>query len=365
MPHPDEHIRFCKSRDGTGIAYSVCGSGPPLVWVQHWVHHLEHDWDSPIWHPWIAFLSRHRTLVRYDWRGCGLSDRETTEFASHAYAEDLEAVVNAAGLKNFVLFAMAGAGGGAAMTFASDSPDRVDRLILSECHTKGRLAGGATQESRQEAAARLKVIELGWNNEARAYSQFFTSLHIPQASEAQRSAYDRLLRQTTTPANAVKLLRSFWETDVTTAVQQLRSPTLIFHARGDAVIPFDEGRRVAALIPGARFVPLESMNHVLLDSEPAWRQFLETLETFLPSGSILPSELPTTLTAREREVLAALAHGFDNKEIAAQLQISEKTARNHLSIIFDKLGVSGRAQALIRARDAGLGRENRSGGRAY
>src|SRR4051794_36383355 len=109
MPHPDEHIRFCRSRDGTGIAYSVFGNGQPLAWVQHWVHHLEYDWDSPIWRPWIALLSRHRTLVRYDWRGCGLSDRNGAQFTSTKYAEDLEAVVDAAGLTKFNLFAMAGA----------------------------------------------------------------------------------------------------------------------------------------------------------------------------------------------------------------------------------------------------------------
>ena len=146
MPGAGEHVRFCKSRDGTGIAYAVSGSGPPLVFIQHWVHHLELDGASPIWRPWLSLLGRHRTLVRFDWRGCGLSDREGVAFRFEDYVADLEAVVAAAGIERFALFGMAGAGAGIAMSFAVRHPDHVTRLVLQEAHTRGRLAGAPSPE---------------------------------------------------------------------------------------------------------------------------------------------------------------------------------------------------------------------------
>src|SRR6185437_3853382 len=357
MQGAGEHIRFCKSRDGTGIAYAVSGAGPPLVWIQHWVHHLEHDGASPIWRPWLALLSRHRTLIRFDWRGCGLSDRDGIAITFEECLADLEAVVAAAGVERFALFGMAGAGAGIAMSFAVRHPDRVTRLVLQEAHTRGRLAGAPLPERVAEAHARLKVIELGWPNETPAYGQFFTALHVPDASAAHVQSYNDLLRQVTSPKNGVRLLKMFWEADVSEIVPQVRCPTLVLHSRYDSVIPFDEGRKVAALIPGARFVPLDSRNHLLLGTERAWAQFAAVLGDFLAGSAAMPATLMLEqLTPREREVLDVLAEGVDNSEIAAQLRITEKTARNHVSTIFSKIGVSSRAQAVALARDAGLGR---------
>ncbi|HLH91564.1 MAG TPA: alpha/beta fold hydrolase [Xanthobacteraceae bacterium] len=351
-----EHIRFCKSRDGTGIAYGVSGSGPPLVWVQHWVHHLEHDGESPIWRPWLALLSRRHTLIRFDWRGCGLSDRDGVAFTFEGYVADLEAVIAALGLDRFALFGMAGAGAGVAMSVAVGHPGRVTRLVLQEAHTRGRLAGAPPPDRVAEAHARLKVIELGWPNETPAYGQFFTALHVPDASAACIQAYNDLLRRTTTPHNGVRLLKSFWEVDVSEIVPQVRCPTLVLHSRDDSVIPFDEGRKVAALIPGARFVPLDSRNHVLTAIEPAWAQFADILDEFLACSAETTSPVKfEQLTPRERDVLDVLAGGVDNSEIAARLGITEKTTRNHVSAIFSKLGVSTRAQAVAVARDGGLG----------
>jgi DNA-binding NarL/FixJ family response regulator len=169
--------------------------------------------------------------------------------------------------------------------------------------------------------------------------------------------YSDLLRRTTSPANAVQLLRTFWTVDVRDVIPKVACPALVLHARGNAVIPFEEGRRVAALIPGARFVPLESRNHVLLDTEPAWRTLVEAVDRFLPYPASASPAWVGELTAREREVLGVLALGADNAEIAARLGISEKTARNHLSIIFGKLGVRNRTQAVVLAREAGFGRK--------
>jgi pimeloyl-ACP methyl ester carboxylesterase len=111
MSHFWQKIRFCASADGTRIAYAICGNGPPLVWVQLWTHHLELDPQSLVWHPWLMLLAKNHTLVRYDWRGCGLSDRERVQFSFERFAEDLDGVVAASGVDRFVLFGMGGGGG--------------------------------------------------------------------------------------------------------------------------------------------------------------------------------------------------------------------------------------------------------------
>jgi pimeloyl-ACP methyl ester carboxylesterase/DNA-binding CsgD family transcriptional regulator len=301
-------------------------------------------------------LTRRHTVIRYDWRGCGLSDRDPIDFSIEGYGADLEAVVEAAGFDRFALFGMAGAGSGIAMSFAVHHPQRVVCLVLQECHMRGRVAVGATVEQREEAQARLKVIELGWPNDTPAYGHFFTALHIPDASAAQTREYNDLLRQTTSPSNAVQLLRTFWEADLSEVVPQVRCPTLVIHAKADSVIPFAEGRKVAALIPGARFMPLDSQNHLLLQTESAWSAFISVLDEFLPAtlGDQSTSSIDG-LTSREREVLELLAQGTNNSGIAARLKISEKTVRNHVSVIFSKLEVNSRAQAIVLAREAGFG----------
>jgi pimeloyl-ACP methyl ester carboxylesterase/DNA-binding CsgD family transcriptional regulator len=352
MSQPAQQIRFCTSRDGTRIAYATCGAGPPLVWVPHWVHHLRFDWDSPVWRPWLAMLTRRHTVIWFDWRGCGLSDREGVEFSLERYREDLESVVAAAGVKRFAMFGMSGVACAIAMAHTAAHPEQVGHLVLYGAFTRGRLAGMPSFQLIAESDARLKVYELGWPNDNPAYGQFFTALHMPDAAPEQFRAYNDLLRLTTVPANAVALVRSFLPADVHEIVPQVCCPTLVLHSRRDSVFQFEEGRVVASLIPGARFVPLESRNFVLLDTEPAWQQFVAAFEDFLPAP---PASRLEGLTAREYEVLELLAQGHDNGTIAGRLGISEKTVRNQVSSIFSKLGVTSRAQAVVRARDAGFG----------
>jgi DNA-binding CsgD family transcriptional regulator len=198
------------------------------------------------------------------------------------------------------------------------------------------------------------MIELGWPNDNPAYGQFFTLLHMPDAAPQQLCSYNELLRLATSPEIAIKLVRSFWETDIGTSLGRVRCPTLVLHARGDMIIPFEEGRLVASQIPGARFVPLDSRNHVPVDTEQAWQQMTETLRGFLPTPPRSVGTVFDELTAREGEVLRLVAQGLDNQAIASRLKISDKTVRNHVSIIFSKLGVSSRAQAVAFARDAGI-----------
>jgi pimeloyl-ACP methyl ester carboxylesterase/DNA-binding CsgD family transcriptional regulator len=360
MSQPLQQIRFCKSRDGTRIAYASCGAGPPLLWLSHWVRQLDLDWECPVWRPWLSLLTRRHTLIRHDYRGCGLSDRQGVELSVERHVEDVEAVVAAAGLESFVLLAQAG-GGFMALPYAARYPQHVNSLILHGCQARGRLVRGMPAEAARESEAVLKLAEFGWRTEGAAYGQFFTTLHMPEASAERCRAYSDLLRLTTSPANAVALLRMFFEADVLEAAPRIRSPTLVLHAREDPIIPFDEGRLVASLIAGARFVPLESRNSILQETESAWVSFVDAIEDFLPApepklaGSL--KTLLADLTAREHQVLELIAQGLDNTTIASRLGISERTARNHVSIIFSKLRVNKRAQAIVCAREAGFGRK--------
>jgi pimeloyl-ACP methyl ester carboxylesterase/DNA-binding CsgD family transcriptional regulator len=358
MSQSQQKIRFCASADGTRIAYATCGSGPALIWVQHWIHHLELDWDSSVWRPWLSLLTKHNTLIRYDWRGCGLSDRRSVQFSFAGFAEDLDAVIAASGIDRFVLFAMGGAGSAIAMRYAVHHLKRVTQLVLYGCNMHGDLEDTPTAEQEAEAQARLKVYELGWPNEHPGYGQFCALLHIPDATVEQSRSFNYLLRETTSQANTVALLNAYLRNNVQDVVPEVRCPTLVLHSRGDSIIPLDQGRSVAALIPGARFVPIESRNRILLDTEPAWQRLVEAFSDFLPPHSAGNLALPDLddLTAREREILDVVAEGLDNYEIAARLDISEKTVRNHVSTIFGKLQIKSRAHAVAVARDAGLGR---------
>ncbi len=360
MSLPAQQIRFCTSRDGTRIAFATCGAGPPLVWVPGWVHHLELDWLGPIWRCWLSQLTRRHTLIRYDMRGCGLSDREGVDFSFEKSVEDLEAVIEAAGLERFVFFGIA-VGAAIGMTYAVRHPSRVDRLVLYAGYARHRLAGGPTQEEVEEAEARLKVMELGWPNDTPAYGQFYTSLRMPDASAEQVRSFSDLVRGTTSLANAAAMRQVFLRLDLREIVAKIRCPTLVLHSRRDSLIPFERGRLLAGLVTGARFVPLDSRNHIVLDTEPAWQQLVATLDDFLPAAAARPAEpsgMPLDgLTTREHEVLELVAQGLDNDAIGKQLHISKRTARNHVSLILSKLGVKSRAQAIVRARDAGFGRK--------
>jgi pimeloyl-ACP methyl ester carboxylesterase/DNA-binding CsgD family transcriptional regulator len=349
---PRQKISFCASFDGVQLAYASVGSGPPLVKAANWLSHIEFDGLSPIWRHWIEGLSRRHTFVRYDTRGCGLSDRAPPEISFESWVRDLEAVVDAAKVERFPLLGIS-QGGAIAVAYAVRHPERVSHLVLYGAFARGRLNRGGGQAGIDETLLMSKLFELGWGTDNRSFRQVFANQFLPGGSLELLEAYDELQRQSATAADAVRILQVSSQLDVTALAPRVSCPTLVMHARGDARVPFEEGRLFASLIPGARFVPLASRNHVLLEDEPGWGQFLEELEAFLPGAPAGASF--ATLTARERDMLQLLARGLDNHQIAAHLGLSEKTVRNMVSSVFDKLGVESRAQAIVKAREGGYG----------
>jgi len=148
----------------------------------------------------------------------------------------------------------------------------------------------------------------------------------------------------------------FHEIDVVALLPRVTCPTLVLHGVHDARVPFEEGRLIATHIPGARFVPLETHNHVLLEDEPAWQRWVEEFRAFLPATTAASPRFDG-LTRRERDLVELIAQGRDNAQIAAHLDLSAKTVRNHITSIFAKLEVENRAQAIVLAREAGFGAE--------
>ena len=355
MPQLAQHIRFCKARDGAQIAMASLGRGPPLLRAAHWLSHVEHDARSPVWTHWLEALSRDHTFIRYDQRGCGLSDRSPPSTSFEAWVSDLEAVVEAHGLKQFPLFGMS-QGGAIAIAYAARHPEKVSHLILFGAYGKGALRRDITQQQRDEAETLVKLIRLDWGRDNPAFRQVFTSQFIPDGTREQHQWFNDLERISASPENAAAIVETLYQVDVTAEAKGLRVPTLVLHSRDDARVPFEEGRQLATLIPSARFVPLEGRNHVLLSGEPAWAQFLGEFRTFLGgAGDKMQSLSQSGLTGSEQAVLALIARGLDNGMIAEALAKSEKTVRNQVSSIFTKLGVSTRAQAIVLARDAGIG----------
>ena len=349
-------IRFCTTPDGVRLAYATSGRGPPLVKAANWLNHLELDWDSPVWRHELAELSREHTLVRYDVRSCGLSDRDVAELSFDAWVRDLESVVDAAGCETFALLGMS-QGAAIAVAYAAAHPERVSQLILHGGYTRGRLRRNPTPAQREEVELMMKLAELGWGRDNPAFRQFFTVRFIPDGSREQQSWFNELERASTSAENAVRFMRVLWDIDVTDRAPLVTCPTLVLHATRDEVVPFDEGRRLATLIPHARFVPLDTRNHLLLEDEPAWRRWCDEVRAFLPRATP-QAPMFAELTQRERELVELIAQGRDNAQIAAVLALSPKTVRNHITSIFAKLNVENRAQAIVRAREAGFGRRD-------
>jgi pimeloyl-ACP methyl ester carboxylesterase/DNA-binding CsgD family transcriptional regulator len=354
-----QSTRYLKTNDGVQLAWAAMGNGPPLIKAANWLTHLQYDLESPVWQHWIRFFARHFRFTRYDERGCGMTQWQVPEVSVARWIDDLEAVAAVAEPQGSVALLGISQGAAICIGYAVRHPQRVSHLILYGGYASGwAIRGDAEGLSRYRAI--VELIRLGWGSNNVAFRQVFTSRFAPDASPEQIEWFNELCRRTTTPEVAAHLMLARSEVDVRELLHQVRVPTLVIHARDDDVTPISASRELAAGIPNAEFVQLESRNHVLLEHEPAWSRFKQVVLEFTGHAPAAKrDDLFAALSGREQEVLQGLAAGRSNSEIAALLHISDKTVRNMLTRIFDKLSVHSRAQAIVLARDHGFGQASR------
>jgi len=278
-PPPNQKVGFCRTPDGINLAVASVGQGAPLVKTANWLNHVEHDWNSPIWAPLFRRLAVRHQLIRYDARGNGLSDWHVADISFEAFERDLEVVVDALDLPRFALFGMS-QGAAVAAAYAARFPERVSKLVLYGAYPLGRNQRGSPEQS-EVAQAFLTIMRHGWGDPHSAFMQAFSSVYLPGGSAEHVDWFVKMQQVSTSAENAVRIRRACDEINVLELLPSIRTPTLVLHARDDNVVPFEQGRLAATSIPGARFVALESRNHVLLPDEPAWDRLLSEIEAFL------------------------------------------------------------------------------------
>lgn len=346
-----QHIHYVRSADGTRLAWARAGKGPPLVKAANWLTHLEYEWESPVWRHWLQFLCTHFQLVRYDERGCGMSEWRAGHLTIREWTADLELVIASARMDEPITLLGISQGAAACIQYAVRHPERVARMILYGGYARGAFERG-DERTQRAYRAMVELIRTSWEASNPTFRQVFTSRFIPGGTREQLQWFNELCARSTAGEVAAELLEARAKLDISELLPQVSTPTLVLHSRDDEVVPIEEGQRLAAEIKGAEFVELDSRNHVLLEHEPAWARFQHEVLAFA-KGAVLPDAF-SALSHREREVLALIAHGLSNARIAEQLQIGDKTVRNHASNIFDKLGVRSRAEAIVFAREHGF-----------
>jgi class 3 adenylate cyclase/pimeloyl-ACP methyl ester carboxylesterase len=293
-PTVPRETHFCTTPDGVALAFAIDGEGPPLVKAGNWMTHLDFERQSPVWRHWVRELSRGHTLIRYDERGCGLSDRQFDGTPTlDTFVDDLAAVIHAAGIQRFALLGVSG-GGPIAIEYAVRHPDGVTQLVLYGTYALGRQRRAAVDADKSRVL--MELTRVGWGGAVPAFRQVFSSIYIPSASEEQKRWYDELQQVSSTGEMAARLWQARGHIDITDTARRITQPTLILHARHDLAVPWEEGRRLASLLPNARFVTLESDNHILQEGEPAWEVFLSEVRAFLsddertrPQPTVAPS----------------------------------------------------------------------------
>jgi pimeloyl-ACP methyl ester carboxylesterase len=274
-----QEIHYCRSPDGVQIAYAISGAGPPILRAAHWMSHLQYEWESPVWRHWIDSLSRENTLVRYDERGNGLSEWNASDLSFAAMVSDLESVADASGLTRFSLLGVSQSCA-VSVAYAVRHPERVSRLILYGGFARGWRRRRDRQETETHEAMTTLIRE-GWGRDNPAFRQLFTETFIPGANREQMAWFNDLQKETTSPVIASRLHDAFGDMDVSAILGDVSVPTLVLHARNDAAVPFEEGKALASGIPGARFVDLNSANHILLGDEQAFADFLREVKSFI------------------------------------------------------------------------------------
>jgi pimeloyl-ACP methyl ester carboxylesterase/DNA-binding CsgD family transcriptional regulator len=360
----NQSIRFCTAADGVRLAYAVSGEGPEIVMSSTWLTHLEHQWRSLAWQPWLEAFTNGNRVLRHDSRGCGLSDRTTKSLSFESWVHDLESVIEAAGFRRFALVGTCW-GGPVAIEYAVRHPDKVSRLVLYGTYARGVLQRRPLQPGVAEKVRIWdEATRLGWGHKDHPFVRAWASLFQPGGSLDHARSWCEQQQAATSGDIAVRLLDAARHTDIRDAARKVRCPVLIVHAERDKCVPIVEGRLLASLIPDCRFVQLDSENHMPLGDEPAWSHMMGEVRGFLAESDSVGGARDNSLflhelTPRERSILEGIAEGLNNSEIAETLRISEKTVRNHITRVFDKLCVEQRGQAIVLAREAGLGRVSR------
>ena len=354
MKVASQKIRYVRTSDGVQLAWAQSGSGPALVKAANWLTHLEYDVESPVWRHWIRFFTDNFRYIRHDERGCGMTDVEVGDLSVERWTDDLEAVIDAAVVNEPLVLLGISQGAAACIAYAHRYPDRVSHLILYGGYARGPCRRDDPDNEKMFRAL-IEIVRQGWGDRNPSFRQVFTSRFIPAGTDEQVGWFNELCLKTTSAETAARLLESRALIDVTEFLPEIRTKTLVLHSRDDAVVPLSEGRLLAAGIPNAEFVELDSRNHVLLEHEPAWKRFCDEVLEFVGVRKAPESDpVFESLSKRELEIFGLITEGLANAQIADRLSISEKTVRNHVSNIFDKLGVWTRAQAIVFARDRGF-----------
>jgi class 3 adenylate cyclase/pimeloyl-ACP methyl ester carboxylesterase len=279
-----QKIGYCTTSDGVRIAYGTVGKGPPVVYVLGWATHLTRGFGSPTYNSdFLESAGAHFLLVQYDGRGCGLSERGLRDYSLEPRVRDLEAVVDSLKLRRFALYGNS-AGGPTVIAYAARHPDRVTRVILADTYARGWTAkelnnpelNTPAEQQRQQAMA---LVTGGWNNPA--YRDMFTDMLMPNGSDVQKRFMTEMMAVAETPEDAGAFSAANGKIDVSALASQIKAPTLIIHVRGDQVVPFYAGTLLASLIPGARLVPIEGIDHVPVPGDGEEEQIDRAVEPFL------------------------------------------------------------------------------------
>ena len=356
----EQKVGFLKAQDNVRLAYATSGEGPPLVRAATWLTHIEQDWQGPVWGHWCRALSQNNQLIRYDERGCGLSERNIGSLELDDWVADLEAVVDHLELEKFSLFGMS-QGGTVALNYAARHPERIDKLVLNGAAPTSWQNEFAPADVKEHWRALDSLAKAGWGEHGSAFTTPFAHLFIPEAKPEHIEWYADLSTKTASKDVAALIFDVLGSMDAMEAIRELKDkdiPTLIMHSERDEMIPLMASQYIAAELSKAEFMVLDSANHILLEDEPAFDAFNAAVNRFLHgSDAIMAPPNPRhfdELTKREREILQVMARGLGNSEIGDKLFISEQTVRNHITNILDKLEVETRAKAIVLAKDMGL-----------
>lgn len=346
----NHEVRFTQVASGARIAWARSGrlGGPVLIRTGHWLTHVEFDLRSLLWRPLIERLGRQLELVRYDERGCGLSSADAVPLSLDTGVEELSVVAQARGAERFALLGISG-GVGPAVAYAAQHPERVSHLVLLGGCSHGLLHRQVSPDVLAFHETQLRMIELGWGRKDPGVQQMFTSRFMPGASAEHTASFNEHQRMSCDGPRAAAILRARAVTDVRACAAAVRVPTLVLHSEGDLAMPLALGHELAAAIPNARFEALQSRNHIPVAPEPAFERLCQ-----LVTGFVCETPAAPLLTPAETALAALVGQGLDNLQIAAHLGLAEKTVRNRVTALYAKLGVEGRAMAVVKLRDMGL-----------